>query len=134
VEEEDGPMDDRGYTWFGEVLHRILKERNSSQSAFAREAQALGYDYRQNSISNWMRGVHAAPRDLPTLLDHLYDLGDRERMELALAFAYGQSLPKVDLEDVRAFRQHYKRMLEDEVQGTEAGALRLCPDLQLRTE
>jgi hypothetical protein len=39
-----------------------------------------------------MRGVHAAPRDLPTLLEHLYDLGDQERVELALAFAYGQSL------------------------------------------
>lgn len=95
-------MDGRGYTWFGEVLYRILKEHGSSQSAFAREAQALGYDYRQNSISNWMRGVHAAPRDLPTLLEHLYDLDDQERMELALAFAYGQSLPKVDLEDIRA--------------------------------
>lgn len=118
-------MDGRGYTWFGEVLYRILKEYGSSQSAFAKEAQALGYDYRQNSISNWMRGVHAAPRDLPTLLDHLYDLGDQERVELALAFAYGQSLPKVDLEDIRAFRQHYKRMLENEFQETEAGAFRV---------
>jgi transcriptional regulator with XRE-family HTH domain len=114
-------MEERGYTWFGEVLHEILRSRGYSQSAFAREAQARGYDYRQNSISNWMRGVHAAPRDLPTLLDHLYDLGDQERTELALAFAYGQSLPKADLEDVRAFRKYYKRMLENEAQGAEGG-------------
>ena len=114
-------MEDRGYTWFGEVLHGILRSRGYSQSAFAREAQARGYDYRQNSVSNWMRGVHAAPRDLPTLLDHLYDLGDQERTELALAFAFGQSLPKADLEDVRAFSKHYKRMLENEAQGAEGG-------------
>jgi transcriptional regulator with XRE-family HTH domain len=113
------------YTWFGEVLHRILKERGSSQSAFARKARELGHDYRQNSVSNWMRGVHAAPRDLPTLLDHLYDLDDQERVELALAFAYGQSLPRVDLEDIRAFRKHYKWMLENEVQVAEAGTFRV---------
>ncbi len=118
-------MGDIRYTWFGEVLHRILKERGSSQSAFARKARELGHDYRQNSVSNWMRGVHAAPRDLPTLLDYLYDLDDQERVELALAFAYGQSLPRVDLEDIGAFRKHYKWMLENEVQVAEAGAFRV---------
>lgn len=118
-------MGDIRYTWFGEVLHRILKERGSSQSAFARKARELGHDYRQNSVSNWMRGVHAAPRDLPTLLDHLYDLDDQERLELALAFAYGQSLPRVDLEDIGAFRKHYKWMLENEVKVAEAGAFRV---------
>ena len=55
-------MEDRGYTWFGEVLYRILKERGASQSALAREARERGLEYRQNSVSNWMRGVHAAPR------------------------------------------------------------------------
>ena len=65
VERKGGRMEDRGYTWFGEVLYRILKERGSSQSALAREARERGLDYRQNSVSNWMRGVHAAPRELP---------------------------------------------------------------------
>ena len=118
-------MDGRSYTWFGEVLHRILKERGSSQSAFARKARELGHDYRQNSVSNWMRGVHAAPRDLPTLLDRLYDLDDQEQVELALAFAYGQSLSRVDLEDIQAFRKHYKQMLDNGVPVAEAEASRV---------
>ena len=58
-------MENRDYTWFGEVLYRILKERGSSQSALAREAQERGLDYRQNSVSKWMRGVHAAPQPRP---------------------------------------------------------------------
>ena len=107
-------MDGRGYTWFGEVLYRILRSHGSSQSAFAREARKLGYDYRQNSISNWMRGVHAAPRDLPTLLEHLYDLSRQEWVELALAFAYGQRTSRQDLKDVREFRAFYRRLLEEE--------------------
>lgn len=112
-------MEDRGYTWFGEVLYRILRSRGSSQSAFAREAQARGYDYRQNSISNWMRGVHAAPRDLPALLEHLYDLSRQEWVELALAFAYGQRASRQDLEDVREFRGFYRRLLEQEAEEVE---------------
>jgi hypothetical protein len=90
VEQKGGRMDDGRYTWFGEVLYRILKERDSSQSALAREARQRGLDYRQNSVSNWMRGVHAAPRELPTLVEELYDLSFREWIELGLAFAYGQ--------------------------------------------
>ncbi|ABG05162.1 hypothetical protein Rxyl_2221 [Rubrobacter xylanophilus DSM 9941] len=107
-------MDGRGYTWFGEVLYRILRSRGSSQSALAREARKRGHDYRQNSISNWMRGVHAAPRGLPALLDDLYDLTEEEWVELAVAFAYGQRASREDLEDVREFRRFYRRMLEEE--------------------
>lgn len=105
-------MEDRGYTWFGEVFHEILRSRGSSQSAFAREAQARGYDYRQNSISNWMRGVHAAPRDLPPLLEDLYDLAPREWLELAVAFAYGQRFRKGDLEDIAEARKQQRRKLK----------------------
>ena len=101
-------MEDRGYTWFGEVLYRILKERGSSQSALAREAQKRGLDYRQNSVSNWMRGVHAAPRELPTLVEDLYDLSTQEWIDLALAFAYGQSVKRRDLQDLHDFRTRYK--------------------------
>jgi hypothetical protein len=109
-------MDSRGYTWFGEVLHRILRSRSSSQSALAREARERGYDYRQNSVSNWMRGVHAAPRDLPNLLDRLYDLSEEEWVELALAFAYGQRAGRQDLEDIKEFRAFYRRLLEEETE------------------
>jgi transcriptional regulator with XRE-family HTH domain len=117
-------MDGRDYTWFGEVLYRILRSRGSSQSALAREARDRGHDYRQNSVSNWMRGVHAAPRDLPTLLDHLYDLSEEEWVELAVAFAYGQRVSREDLEDVREFRTFYRRMLEEEAKGTLSGEAR----------
>ena len=109
-------MDGRGYTWFGEVLYHILHSRGSNQSALAREARERGRDYRQNSISNWMRGVHAAPRDLPNLLDSLYVLSEEERVELALAFAYGQITSRQDLEDVKEFRRFYRRLLEEEAQ------------------
>lgn len=40
-------------------------------------------------------------RDLPALLEHLYDMSAQERMELASVFAYGQRPPKEDLEDIR---------------------------------
>ena len=107
-------MDGRGYTWFGEVLYGLLRSRGSSQSALAREAQERGHDYRQNSVSNWMRGVHAAPRDLPPLLDELYDLSEEEWLELGVSFAYGQKAGREDLEDVREFRRFYRQVLEAE--------------------
>lgn len=114
VEERVGDGGGRGYTWFGEVLYGLLRSRGSNQSAFAREARELGYDYRQNSVSNWMRGVHAAPREVPGLLDKLYELSEEEWVELGVAYAYGQKLSREDLEDVRAFRHFYRRMLEEE--------------------
>jgi transcriptional regulator with XRE-family HTH domain len=107
-------MEDRGYTWFGEVLYRILKERGSSQSALAREARQRGLDYRQNSVSNWMRGVHAAPRELPTLVEELYDLSMQEWIDLALAFAYGQRVKRRDLQDLHDFRTRYKHFFLEE--------------------
>jgi transcriptional regulator with XRE-family HTH domain len=107
-------MEDRGYTWFGEVLYRILEERGSSQSALAREARERGLEYRQNSVSNWMRGVHAAPRELPTLVEELYDLSTQEWIDLGLAFAYGQRIKRRDLEDLHDFRTRYKRFFLEE--------------------
>lgn len=106
--------EDKGYTWFGEVLHGLLWARGSSQSAFARESREFGYDYRQNSVSNWMRGVHAAPTDLPWLLDRLYGFSNKEWLEVGMAYAYGQKLSREDLEDVRRFREFYARVLADE--------------------
>lgn len=108
-------MEDKGYTYFGEVFDRIVRSRRSSQSAFARKAQALGYDYTQSSVSNWVRGVHGAPRDLPTVADVVYGLTEEEWEELGLAYAYGQRLPtKEDLEDIQEFREFYRRLLESE--------------------
>ncbi len=108
MEQKGGRMEDRGYTWFGEILYRILNERGSSQSALAREARERGLDYRQNSVSNWMRGVHAAPRELPTLVEELYDLSSQEWIDLGLAFAYGQRTKRRDLQDLHDLRTRYK--------------------------
>jgi hypothetical protein len=117
-------MEDRGYTWFGEVLYRILKERGASQSALAREARQRGLDYRQNSVSNWMRGVHAAPRELPTLIEELYDLSAQEWIDLGLAFAYGQRIRRRDLEDLHDSRMRYRRFfIEEEGQSYAAKTL-----------
>jgi transcriptional regulator with XRE-family HTH domain len=115
--------EDRGYTWFGEVLYGLLRSRGSSQSAFAREARGFGYDYRQNSVSNWMRGVHAAPADLPWLLDRMYGLSEEEWLEVGLAYAYGQKLSREVLEDVRRFREFYARVLAAEGEGSPGQAL-----------
>ncbi len=113
-------MEGKGYTYFGEVFDRIVRSRRSSQSAFARKAQALGYDYTQSSVSNWVRGVHGAPRDLPTVADVVYGLTEEEWEELGLAYAYGQRLPtKEDLEDIREFREFYRRLLESERKASE---------------
>jgi transcriptional regulator with XRE-family HTH domain len=108
VERKGGRMEEKGYTWFGEVLYRILKDRGSSQSALARQARERGLDYRQNSVSNWMRGVHAAPRELPTLMEELYELSPQEWIELGLAFAYGQRVRRRDLGDLHDFRTRYR--------------------------
>jgi transcriptional regulator with XRE-family HTH domain len=124
VERKGGRMEDRGYTWFGEVLYRILKERGASQSALAREARQRGLDYRQNSVSNWMRGVHAAPRELPTLVEELYELSTQEWIDLALAFAYGQRVWRRDLQDLHDLRTRYKHFfIEQEGQSFAAKTL-----------
>lgn len=115
-------MEGKGYTYFGEVFDRIVRSRRSSQSAFARKARALGYDYTQSSVSNWVRGVHGAPRDLPTVADVVYGLTEEEWEELGLAYAYGQRLPtKEDLEDIREFREFYRRLLESEREASDGG-------------
>lgn len=117
-------MEDRDYTWFGEVLYRILKQRGANQSVLAREARKRGLDYRQNSVSNWMRGVHAAPRELPTLVEQLYELSTQEWIDLALAFAYGQRIKRRDLGDLHDPRTRYKRFfIEEEGQSYAAKTL-----------
>jgi transcriptional regulator with XRE-family HTH domain len=117
-------MEDRGYTWFGEVLYRILKERGSSQSALAREPRERGLYYSQNSVSNWILGVHSSPRELPTLVEELYDLSPQEWIALALGFAYGQRVKRRDLQDLHDFRTRYKHFfIEQEGQSFAAKTL-----------
>ena len=65
-----------------------------------------------------MRGVHAAPRDLPPLRNELYGLSEEEWLELGVSFAYGQRASRrEDLEEVREFRRFYRAVLETEGTG-----------------
>jgi len=107
----DGNM---GFTYFGDVLARILNERDSNQSNLARELRARGRSTRQSSVSEWMSGEHYCPGWFPVTLDEIYDLSEEEWYELGVAFAYGQRLSKEDVEDVREFREFYRRQLEKE--------------------
>lgn len=59
-------------------------------------------------------GVHAAPTELPGLLDRMYGLSEEEWLEVGVAYAYGQKLSREDLEDVRRFREFYTRVLAEE--------------------
>ena len=107
----DGNM---GFTYFGDVLARILNDRDSNQSKLARELRARGRSTRQSSVSEWMSGEHYCPGWFPVTLDEIYDLTEEEWYELGVAFAYGQRLSKEDVEDVREFREFYRRQLEEE--------------------
>ncbi len=107
----DGNM---GFTYFGDVLARILNDRDSNQSKLARELRARGRSTRQSSVSEWMSGEHYCPGWFPVTLDEIYDLSEEEWYELGVAFAYGQRLSKEDVEDVREFREFYRRQLEEE--------------------
>lgn len=101
-------------TYFGDVLARILDNRGSNQSKLARKLRARGRSTRQSSVSEWMSGEHFCPGWFPYTLDEIYDLSEEEWYELGVAFAYGQRLSREDIEDVREFREFYRRQLEEE--------------------
>jgi hypothetical protein len=50
------------------------------------------------------------PRELPTLVEELYELSPQEWIDLGLAFAYGQRIKRRDLEDLHDFRTRYTRL------------------------
>ena len=106
-------MEDRGYTWFGEVLYRILKERGSSQSALAREARERGLDYRQNSVSI---GCEATRRAAGAA----YSGGGSLRPEHpgvdrpGLAFAYGQRVKREGSSGPPRFQNAIQRFFIEE--------------------
>jgi hypothetical protein len=94
-----------GYTYFGGVFYRLLRERGHNQSSFAAECRRRGIklggpggerDVGQRSVSDWMRGKVACPREIPNIATSILDLSDEERIELALAFAYGQKVQQAD--------------------------------------
>ena len=94
-----------GYTRFGGVFHRLLRSRGRNQSTFAAERRRRGLrlgrpgrerDVGQRSVSDWMRGGVACPREVPSIAAALLDLSEDEWTQLGLAFAYGQTVPEGD--------------------------------------
>src|SRR3712207_2703266 len=69
---------DDGYTYFGYVFGKFLESRGYNQSTFAAECQRRGFkvgrpgkqrDVGQRSVSDWMHGKTACPREVPTYAD-----------------------------------------------------------------
>jgi hypothetical protein len=114
---------DEGYTYFGYVFDKFLESRGYNQSTFAAECQRRGIkvgrpgkqrDIGQRSVSDWMHGKTACPREVPTYADAILGFSAEEWNEFALAYAYGQSVPKDAFEDLVEFRKFYRAELGDE--------------------
>ena len=113
---------DGGYTYFGRFFDRLLESRGYNQSTFAAECRRRGFkvgrpgtqrDIGQRSISDWMRGYAACPREVPTYADAILDLSDEEWAEFGVAYAYGQTMLEKDIEDMLEFRKSYHARLSE---------------------
>jgi hypothetical protein len=113
---------DGGYTYFGRFFDRLLESRGYNQSTFAAECRRRGFkvgrsgtqrDIGQRSISDWMRGYAACPREVPTYADAILDLSDEEWAEFGVAYAYGQTMLEKDIEDLLEFRKSYHARLSE---------------------
>lgn len=121
-----------GYTYFGYVFDRLLRSRGYNQSTFAAECRRLGLRLRgpfkereigQRSVSDWMRGRTTCPREVPIYADTILGLSEEEWAEFGLAFAYGQTVPKDNFEDLFEFRKFYRaRLPEGSANGSEGQA------------
>jgi hypothetical protein len=113
---------DGEYTYFGRFFDRLLESRGYNQSTFAAECRRRGFkvgrpgtqrDIGQRSISDWMRGYAACPREVPTYADAILDLSDEEWAEFGVAYAYGQTMLEKDIEDLLEFRKSYHARLSE---------------------
>jgi hypothetical protein len=112
-----------GYTYFGRFFDRLLESRGYNQSTFAAECRRRKFrvgrpgkqrDIGQRSISDWMRGHAACPREVPTYADAILGLSEEEWAEFGVAYAYGQTVPEEDFEDLLEFRKVYRSELDGE--------------------
>lgn len=112
-----------GYTYFGRFFDRLLESRGYNQSTFAAECRRRKFrvgrpgkqrDIGQRSISDWMRGHAACPREVPTYADAILVLSKEEWAEFGVAYAYGQTVPEEDFEDLLEFRKFYHAELAEE--------------------
>jgi hypothetical protein len=116
ADKKETDLTDEDYTYFGGVFYRLLRTRDHNQSSFAAECRQRGFkiggsggerDVGQRSVSDWMRGKVACPREIPNIAVAVLDLSDEERIELALAFAYGQKVPHVDAGNLPDLKRLY---------------------------
>ncbi|QIN84403.1 hypothetical protein GBA63_18480 [Rubrobacter tropicus] len=70
-------------------------------------------DVNQRSVSDWMRGVTACPREIPVYADAIMAFSDEEWELFGAAYAYGQTVPKEDFEDLMEFRKFYRAKLSE---------------------
>jgi hypothetical protein len=114
---------DGGYTYFGRVFDRLLESRGFNQSTFAAECRRRKFkvgrpgkqrDVNQRSLSDWMRGITTCPREIPTYADAIMDLSEQEWTGFGLAYAYGQTVPEGEFEDLLEFRKFYWVKLSEE--------------------
>jgi hypothetical protein len=107
---------DKGYTYFGHVFNGLLESRGYNQSTFAAECRKRGFkvgrpgkrrDIGQRSVSDWMHGKTACPREVPTYADAILDFSEEEWNEFALAYAYGQTVSKDAFEGSPELRKSY---------------------------
>ena len=114
---------DGGYSFFGRFFDRLLESRGLNQSTFAAECRRRKFkvgrpgkqrDVTQRSLSDWMRAVATCPREIPTYADAILVLSEEEWTRFALAYAYGQTVPEEDFEDLLEFRKFYGARLSEE--------------------
>jgi hypothetical protein len=112
------------YMYFGYVFDWLLRSRGLNQSTFAAECRRRGFklkartgrlrDVNQRSISDWMRGYAPCPREIPVYADAIMVFNEEEWDWFGVAYAYGQTIPKEDFEDLLEFRKVYRGRLADE--------------------
>ncbi len=114
---------DGGYTYFGRVFDRFLGSRGYNQSTFAEECRLRGFKVGrpgkqraigQRSVSDWMHGKTTCPREVPAYADAILGFSEEEWNEFALAYAYGQTVPEEEFEDLLEFRKFYRAELAEE--------------------
>jgi hypothetical protein len=71
-------------------------------------------DVNQRSVSDWMRGYAPCPREIPVYADAIMDFDEEEWAWFGMAYAYGQTIPKEDFEDLMQIRKFYRARLSEE--------------------
>ncbi len=87
---------------------------HESEDLAAAHARRECEDIGQRSVSDWMHGKTACPREVPTYADAILGFSAEEWNEFALAYAYGQTVPKDAFEDLVEFREFHRAKLVEE--------------------